>query len=260
MCGTTRSELARTPALLNECPALVLAGGLGTRLRAAFGSGPKCMAPVGGRYFLEYLLAWLRSAGIKELILCVGYKRSQIRNWLGDGSKWGFHVQYSLEEKPLGTAGALKHAARLLTSDVCLVLNGDSFLGVDLREMYRFHRRHGAIATIALARVRNAVRYGTVQLDRRRRIVAFFEKTPGLSKDPAPRGGVQLINGGVYLVKKQLFDAILPAKPISLEKEVFRKLVGGHLYGFITRGYFIDIGVPSDFARAQAELPNRFCT
>lgn len=244
---------------LSLCPAIILAGGLGMRLRAAFSDGPKCLAPIGNRPFLEYLLVWLRSAGVRELILCVGYKRSQIRNWLGDGRKWGFHVQYSLEEKPLGTAGALKHAARLVTSDVCFVLNGDSFLGVDLREMCRFHRAHGALATIAIARVRNAARYGTVQLDRKGGIVAFCEKTPGPGKDPAPRGGVQLINGGVYLLKKQLLDAISSAKPISLEKEVFPKLVGGHLYGFITRGYFIDIGVLADFARAQTELPKRCC-
>jgi D-glycero-alpha-D-manno-heptose 1-phosphate guanylyltransferase len=226
-------------------------------LRATFSGGPKCLAPVGDRPFLVYLLEWLRSAGVTELILCVGYKRSQIRKWLGDGSKWGFHVQYSPEKKPLGTGGALKRAARLVTSDVCLVVNGDSYLGVDLREMYRFHMGHGALATIAIARVQNAARYGTVHLDRKRRVVEFCEKNPGSGKEPAARSHVQSINGGVYLMKKQLFDAVPPAYPVSLEKEVLSKLVGGHLYGFITRGYFIDIGVPADFARAQTELPKR---
>ena len=244
---------------LSLCPAIILAGGLGMRLRAAFSDGPKCLAPIGNRPFLEYLLVWLRSAGVRELILCVGYKRSQIRNWLGDGKKWGFHVQYSLEEKPLGTAGALRHAARLVTSDACLVLNGDSFLSVDLREMYRFHRIHRALATIAIARVGNSARYGTVRLERKGRIVAFCEKHPETVKKATSRRGVQSINGGVYLVKKQLFDAIPPAQPMSLEKEVFPKLVGANLYGFVTRGYFIDIGVPADFARAQSELAKRYC-
>lgn len=258
MHGTTRAGLARTSALLNQCPALVLAGGLGTRLRAAFDSGPKSMAPVGGRYFLEYLLIWLRSAGIRKLILCVGYRNSQICKWLGDGSQWGLHVRYSVEKNLLGTAGALKLAARMMTAERCLALNGDSFLAVDLREMYRFHQSHGALATIALARVRNSARYGTVQLGRNRTILEFREKARKLGNQPAPRGRCQLINGGVYLLEKRFFDTIRPRKASSLEKEVFPPLASGQLYGFVTRGYFIDIGLPADFQKAQTQLPKRF--
>jgi NDP-sugar pyrophosphorylase family protein len=216
------------------------------------------MAPVGGRYFLEYLLVWLRSAGIRELILCVGYRNSQIRKWLGDGRHWGLHVRYSVERNLLGTAGALKLAARMVTAERCLVLNGDSFLGVDLQEMYRFHRSHGALATIAIARVRDSVRYGTVQLGRDGQITAFRQKNTEPGSHPAPRGRFHLINGGVYLLEKRFFGAIPPAKAFSLEKEIIPRLVNRKLYGFVTRGYFIDIGVPADFEKAQVELPGRF--
>jgi len=229
------------------------------RLRAVFSDGPKCLAPIGNHPFLEYLLVWLRSAGVGQLILCVGHKGPQVRDWLGDGRKWGFHVRYSLEEETLGTAGALKHASRLVGSDECLVLNGDSFLDVDLRAMYQFHRLHRALATIAIARVRNSVRYGSVRLDRKGGIVAFCEKDAERVRETTSHCGVQSINGGVYLVKKQLFDTIPSAHPVSLEEEVFPKLVGANLYGFVTRGYFIDIGVPADFAKAQSELPKRYC-
>src|SRR5258708_17243182 len=137
--STLGTRFRPTLARLEMCSALVLAGGLGTRLRSVFDGAPKCMAPVAGRYFLEYLLDWLRSFNIKDLILCVGHKSDQIQNWLGNGSKWGVHVRYSVEEELLGTGGALKLAGKLLSGELCLVVNGDSFLNVDLQEMHRFH-------------------------------------------------------------------------------------------------------------------------
>jgi len=259
MRGTTNSKSTHTSTSLEKCQALILAGCLGTRLRSAFDVGPKSMAPVGGRYFLEYLLDWLRSAGIRELILCVGHKKSQIQNWLDDGREWGLHIRYSVEKKLLGTAGALKLAEKMISGESCFVVNGDSFLGIDLKEMYQFHVKHRSLATIALARVRNSARYGTVQLDRKARIVAFREKSAGASKRGPSSGNLQLINGGVYVLEKQFFDAIPPRKAVSLERDVFPPLVGKNLYGFVTSGYFIDIGVPADFERAQTELPKRFC-
>jgi NDP-sugar pyrophosphorylase family protein len=260
MLKAKRSTHGRVEAPIEGSQALILAGGLGKRLRAAFDTGPKSMAPVGDRRFLEYLLVWLRSAGIKDLILCVGYRKNQIQSWLRDGSDWGLRIRYSEEKRLLGTAGALKQAEEMLSTQNCLVINGDSFLDVDLRKMYRFHQRHDALATIAIARVRNSARYGTVQLDRSEKIVAFQEKrknitTSGRSLSPA---GMQLINGGVYLFQRRFFDSIPARRATSLEKEIFPRLVGGDLYGFVSCGYFIDIGVPSDFERAQTELRKRF--
>lgn len=250
----------RIRRVIENSQALILAGGLGTRLRPVFNGGPKSLAPIGGRLFLEYLLIWLRSAGIKELVLCVGYQKDQIQNWLFDGAKWGLRVRYSVEETLLGTAGAIKRAEKLISMPYCLVVNGDSFLDVNLTEMYRSHVRHRALATLALAHVRDSSRYGIVHLDRLGRVIAFQEKKPNLvGQDDLPlHRQPQLINGGVYLLEKRFFDVIPPLKPISLEREIFPALVGKNLYGFVTDGYFIDIGVPADYERAQSELPTRF--
>ncbi len=102
---------------LKHCSALVLAGGLGKRLRSVYRAGPKCMVPVGGRRFLEYLLLWLRTAGFRDAILCAGYKELQLKHWLGDGSRFGVHARYSVETAPLGTGGALKHAQTLISTE-----------------------------------------------------------------------------------------------------------------------------------------------
>ncbi len=239
----------------NSCPALVLAGGLGTRLREVFSDGPKCMAPVAGRPFLEYLLDLLRSSRTKDVILCVGYKSDQVRTWVGDGSRWGLRVRYSVEKDLRGTAGAVRLAARLIKAQTCIVLNGDSFLEVDLGEMLAFHRSHNALATLALARVPDAGRYGGVRLRRDGRISAFTEKaeTPSVSS----RSKSRLINGGVYMLQRGLVESIPSGKPVSLEKEIFPRMVDGKLFGFVTQGFFIDIGVPSDYVRAQTELAGR---
>lgn len=216
------------------------------------------MAPVAGRPFLEYLLEWLRAAGLRDLILCVGHKKSQIQNWVGDGSGWRLRVRYSGEKKLLGTAGALQNAQKMIRTKSCVVLNGDSFLGVDLRAMRRFHRRRGALATIAIARVRKSARYGAVEIDRRGKITVFREKISGPSLRHAARARRQWINGGVYMLEREFFSAIPAGEPSSLEKDVFPGLVGQKLFGFRTRSYFMDIGIPRDFRRAQAELPGKF--
>ncbi len=242
---------------LDSCPALVLAGGLGTRLREVFSDGPKCMAPVAGRPFLEYLLDLLRSAGIKDVTLCVGYKNDQIRAWVGDGSRWGLRVRYSVEKDLLGTAGAVRLAARLIKARSCIVLNGDSFLEVDLGEMLAFHRSHKALATLALARVPDARRYGGVRLRRDGKISAFLEKAETKLAPASSRSAPRLINGGVYVLQRRFIESIPTEKPVSLEKEIFPRMADGKLFGFVTQGFFIDIGVPTDYARAQTEFARR---
>ena len=238
----------------NEKLAVVLAGGLGTRLRPVYRQGPKSMAPVAGRPFLEYLLLWLRSAGIGRVILCVGYKRLPIERWFGRGKKWGLEIAYAVEQEPLGTAGALKAAEKLINTESFFVLNGDSFLDVDLRAMSEFHHHQNSRATIALAQVKDPDRYGSVSCDPQGRVVGFVEKggAPEDSRD-AP-----YINGGVYLLDRKILKDIPAGRAVSIEKEIFPALVGGDLYGFPASGYFVDIGVPHDFERAQLEFPKRF--
>jgi NDP-sugar pyrophosphorylase family protein len=259
MSNIRNRRLETTGPLIEQTQVLILAGGRGTRLRSAFSEGPKSMAPVAGRHFLEYLLVWLRSAGFKDLILCVGYKKRQIQNWLGDGSRWKLRIRYSEEKVLLGTGGALKNAQDLISSQHCLVVNGDSFVDVDLRRMYRFHLEHHALATVVIARVRDSARYGAVRLNRRQEIVAFREKTasaPNRSEQQTVSRSLP-INGGVYLFERRVFSFIPARTPISLEKQIFPTLIAKRLYGFGTRGYFIDIGMPTDFLKAQTELPKR---
>lgn len=218
-------------------------GGLGTRLRSVVPSVPKVLASVGKRSFLELLIGQLRSQGIRRLVMCTGYMADQIESEFGDGQAWEVAIEYSKEEQPLGTAGAVKRAEKYL-QDVpeFLVMNGDSFLEIDFRNFIDFHRGHDGIATMAVLRVEDASRYGTVDLEVGNRVKGFAEKAsndiPGL------------VNGGVYVFDHAVFQYI-PDPPASIEREVFPRLLACGVYAQEQHGMFIDIGTPSDYARAQ---------
>jgi NDP-sugar pyrophosphorylase family protein len=240
---------------LSDFPVLILAGGLGTRLRSAFDAGPKSMAPIGGRPFLEYLFLQIQRASFRNVLLCVGHGRSQIEQWAGDGSKWGFRIRYSVESEPRGTAGAVKLAAAFIDAEDLMVLNGDSFLAVDLRELVREHLGSEAWATIALVKVRDSARYGTVVVTPQGEIKEFLEKSTTTVSDSC---GWYLVNGGVYVFKRSVLDIVPERKAVSLEREIFPLLLAKGARGFVSNGYFIDIGLPADFKRAQTELPGYF--
>jgi NDP-sugar pyrophosphorylase family protein len=227
--------------------AILLVGGFGTRLRSVIASKPKVLASIGNESFLELLVRHLSSQGIRQLVMCTGYLGEQIETHFGDGTRWDVSIEYSKEETPLGTAGAVKLARRYVQN--CrefFVLNGDSFLEVNFADLIAFHRVHPhTVATVAVIRVQDASRYGTVNTDPTGRINSFAEKTgtavPGL------------INGGVYVFNRAVLDFI-PEGPTSLEREVFPRLLDHGLYASEQRGMFIDIGTPSDYARAQELL------
>jgi D-glycero-alpha-D-manno-heptose 1-phosphate guanylyltransferase len=240
---------------ISEIPSLILAGGLGTRLRPAFAAGPKSIAPIGGRSFLEFLLLQIRRAGFHKVLLCVGYGASQIEEFVGDGSKWGLRVGYSAELEPLGTAGAVKRAASLIDSQHFLVFNGDSFLAIDLQRMVEEHVRSGALATVALAKVHDSARFGNVIVGADGVIEKFVEKRAHQGSNSAD---LRVINGGIYVFSKPVLDLIPEPGAVSLEHDIFPKLLTKGIRGFLTDGYFIDIGLPEDFQRAQAELPKHF--
>jgi D-glycero-alpha-D-manno-heptose 1-phosphate guanylyltransferase len=226
--------------------ALILAGGAGTRLRSVLGDDlNKPMAPIADKPFLEYLIMRLQQQHVVDIVLCVGYKSDLIQSYFGQGDRWGVHLTYSHETEFLGTGGAVKWAESVVHGDAFLVLNGDSFFDVDLGELARFHRSVSATATLALAHVDNAQRYGTVQLDDEYRIVGFAEK------DTGARAG--LINGGIYVLTREVLDMIPHGHIYSLEREVFPALTARNLYGRPFPGFFIDIGVPADYARLQAD-------
>ena len=229
---------------MDDIKAVMLVGGLGTRLRSVVPSAPKVLASIGEKSFLELLVSQLRSQGIRKLVMCTGYLADQIESKFGDGRMWDLSIEYSKEEMPLGTGGAVKLAQGYLQGiPEFLVLNGDSFLEVDFKSLMAFHRGHdGAIATMAVLRVENASRYGTVHVDASGKVKGFAEKTG--SEAPG------LVNGGIYIFSHSVLQQI-PDGPASLERDVFPQLLPQGVYGQEQHGTFIDIGTPADYARAQ---------
>ena len=228
---------------MREMKAVLLVGGLGTRLRSVVSSLPKALASVGSRPFLELLMRQLSSQGIRQLVMCTGYLAEQIEEVVGDGSDLGVTVEYSKESVPMGTAGALKLAQRYVQDESeFLLLNGDSFLEIDFNDLIDFHRKHESVATIAVVPVENATRYGTVQMGSDRRVLGFAEKTG--------QNAPGTINAGVYVLDSAVLAQISDG-PASLERDVFPKLLAQGVYAFEQQGMFIDIGIPEDYARAR---------
>jgi D-glycero-alpha-D-manno-heptose 1-phosphate guanylyltransferase len=224
--------------------AVLLVGGMGTRLRAVVASTPKPLASVGERPFLELLVRQLRHQEIRQLVLCTGYLSHEIEKELGNGRTWDVSIEYSKETSPLGTAGAVRLAEPLLrgVSDF-LVMNGDSFMEMDFRELIAFHHRSGGLGSMAVVRMKNEMRYGTVRVAADGRVTGFLEKSAGDSTG--------LVNAGVYVFSQRIFEH-LPEGQAGLEKDVFPRILDQGLYASEQRGVFIDIGTPEDYGRAQA--------
>lgn len=240
-------EFASRVNELPACPAFVLVGGLGTRLRSAYADGPKALAPVDGKPFLAYLLKQLADAGLTRVVLCVGYRAEQIEQWLGDGTSFGLQISYSREDEPMGTAGALALAySRHARGKRILAMNGDSILQMSLAAMCESHMQRAAEATMALARVPDTSRYGSVEVNGQGWVTCFREKSGPISPG--------FINGGIYLLEPSAIELFPEGRPASLEREVLPVLLSRGLLAFKSDGYFIDIGVPDDLARAQREL------
>jgi NDP-sugar pyrophosphorylase family protein len=202
------------------------------------------MAAIAEKPFLEYLLLQLKSYGVTNIILCIGYRGEFIEEYFGHGAILGLRLSYSCESEPLSTGGALKLAEPLIKTSDFLVLNGDSFFDIDLRALIRYHQSRKARATIALAEVENTARYGSVEINAQGEITCFLEKA---------QKGLGLINGGVYMLSGEVLALIPRGRAVSLEREVFPRLIGHGLYGLSFRGYFVDIGVPEDYLKLQAE-------
>jgi NDP-sugar pyrophosphorylase family protein len=226
---------------IDQITPVILAGGLGTRLRAVIGDIPKVLAPVNGRPFLSYLLDQLIAARFKKVILCTGYKGDMVRDSF-DNFCDGFEIRYSQEDEPLGTGGALRLALDLIQTDWVLVMNGDSFVDMNLRSLVEWHYSKGADASILLLEVPDTGRFGRVTVGKDFGIESFIEK-----KDVHGPGW---INGGIYLVKRNVLGKLPNKIFISLEREVFPDLVSKGFYGYPCSDGFIDIGVPESYQKA----------
>lgn len=227
--------------------AIILAGGFGTRLSSVISDLPKPMAPVRNRPFLDYQLHWLGKHGFEEVIFSTGHLAEKIKARYA-GSFEGIRIRYSHETSPLGTGGALQLSAPLCSEKNCLVLNGDSFFAIDLTDLMQKHQTGNAACTLALREVKDSSRYGSIELDHHHRITAFIEKGKGTSS--------KLINGGVYVMDLEIFKHhVKGLHKFSLETDFFAKKTQELMIkGFPYPDYFIDIGIPTDYERAQHEF------
>ncbi len=219
--------------------AIILAGGFGTRLKSVIADMPKPMAPVQGKPFLEYLIYQLKNWGYRDIVISVGYLKDQIISYFGDGRPWGVSIEYSKEDLPLGTGGAIREAMSKYEDKTYLVLNGDSFYNIDLKSLCDFHRVKSAQATMAAVSVEDALRYGSVTMNDLGEVIGFGEK------QSKAKG---IINAGIYLLTRSVL-ATMPSGTISFEKEILPELIHKGLFGSIQQGFFIDIGLPEDYEK-----------
>jgi mannose-1-phosphate guanylyltransferase len=227
--------------------ALVLAGGEGTRLRPLTYTTPKPVMPLAGRPFLSFMLDWVRSYGVDEVILSCGFMSDGVKRVLGDIYD-GMRLRYVTEEEPLGTAGPVRLAFdEGVLAERLLVLNGDVLTDIDLGAELAQHERTGARATLALYPVDDTASYGVVPTDADGRVEAFLEKAEG--ETPTNR-----INAGAYVIERDVVEGIPPGRAVSFERDVFPELVGHGLYGYLAEGYWIDIGTPDRYLEATWDL------
>lgn len=229
--------------------AVVLAGGFGTRLRPLSCTRPKLLFPICNRPLLDWTLERLAKSGVKEVVLAVNYMSEAFIQRYGNSTR-GIRLFHSREEKPLGTGGPIKKAEGIIGhEEPFLVLNGDILTDFDYMKLMNKHIEKGATATIALHRVEDPSRYGVVELAEKNRVVRFVEK-PSTTKAPS-----NLANAGIYILDPLIFDYIPAGRPVSIEREVFPKLaVERKLYGYDSKGLWIDIGKPEDYLRANKLL------
>ena len=246
--------------------AILLCGGMGTRLRSVVADRPKPMADICGKPFLQYLLEMLRDKGITEVIFALGYMGEMIEEYFQDGSAFGLKIAYSYEEEPLGTGGAIRNALLKILEEEVLVLNADTYFPMDYQGLLRFHQENDGDFSLATRAIEDISRYGAVRRDPAGRILAWNEKLgdggqqPGEgSKQPiegnaqqaasaSPKSLSGEINGGIYVMKKSLI-AEIPEGKQSLEQDCIPKWLseGKRIFGLPFHGYFMDIGIPKDY-------------
>jgi D-glycero-alpha-D-manno-heptose 1-phosphate guanylyltransferase len=225
--------------------AVILAGGLGTRLRGVLPDVPKCMAPVAGLPFLKHVIRYFLSQGIEKFIFSLGYKHELIEQFLNDEFPT-LNYQCAIEEEPLGTGGAIQLACKRATGKNVFIANGDTIFKADLQKAAAFHLKKNTECTLLLKSMKNVERYGTVELDNDYTIKTFREKQFRHSGD---------INAGIYLLNSESFFTKQFPEKFSFEKDYLEKYYPGKkISGMIQEGYFIDIGIPEDYERAQEEL------
>jgi mannose-1-phosphate guanylyltransferase len=229
--------------------AIVLVGGEGTRLRPLTLTQPKPAVPLVDRPFIRYLVDWLGRHGIDEVIMACGFKAEGLRSALGDEVPGGPSIRYIQEDEPLGTAGPIRLAAdQGLLGDRFMVLNGDSLTDLDLTALQRQHEETGAVLTLGLYPVDDPSSFGLVRRDDDGVVLGFLEKPDPDMID------TDEVSAGVYVIERQVIDLIPPGRAVSIEREVFPRLVGQGLYGRRLEGYWMDIGTPQRYLQASWDI------
>lgn len=227
--------------------AIILAGGLGSRLKSVVVNTPKVLSPVAGHPFLYYIIEYLKKQGINHFVFSLGYLANQVVSFLSENYP-NISYQICIEDEPLGTGGGIKNAIKLVSSDDVFVVNADTFFEVPLKEMLLAHISSNSDCTISLKPMTNFERYGRVEIDSMNTIVSFKEKK--FSSEG-------LINGGYIILNKKIFLKISERLPniFSFEQDFLEKNIHSiSIKGFISEGYFIDIGIPEDFKKAQIDF------
>ena len=223
---------------------VILAGGLGTRLRPVIGDTPKCLAPINGKAFIDIQIDYLIKQGFQRFILCVGYKANRVREHIESREKGEFI--FSVESSPLGTGGAIILAMEKIKSKDFFVLNGDSYFPIDLKSLYDFHLKNKPDITIAGKHMENPDRYGIILVNPENRVIGFEEK--GFQNNA-------IINGGVYVISINTLMREKMPEVFSFEKEILqRQYHQKKIYCFPFNDYFVDIGVPTEFHKANQDL------
>lgn len=227
--------------------AIILAGGFGTRLQSVVADRPKPMALVCGKSFLHYIFQYLKHYKIQKVILSVGHKAEIIQEYFGDKYD-NITIDYAIEKEPMGTGGGIRMAMEKCNDKEVLVLNGDSFFNIDLIAFYNFYINQQSDVSLAVRHIEDASRYGTIQLNDFKKINLFTEKTG--------RAMSGIISAGIYIINRKLYLNHTPInKNFSIEKEFFEPNVNVyHLHAYLSEGYFIDIGIPEDYAKAQEDF------
>lgn len=229
--------------------ALILAGGKGTRLRPLTMHTPKPIVPIANKPFLLYQLELLKRADVRDVILSLSYQPQKIEDKIGDGTDYNVRVSYAVEASPLGTAGAYRNAASMI-SETTVVFNGDVLTDIDMNEVIRGHRERQAAATIVLAPVPNPTAYGLVETDKDGRVRRFLEK-------PKPEEVTcDTINAGIYILEPRVLDYVPEGEPFMFEYGVFPKLLEHNepFYSYVWRGYWRDIGTASSYLQANLDV------
>jgi mannose-1-phosphate guanylyltransferase len=228
--------------------AVVLVGGLGTRMRPLTLSAPKPMLPTAGVPLLAHLLGRIRAAGVRHVVLGTSYRAEVFATYFGDGSALGLALDYIVEDEPLGTGGGIRNVASALSEPDVLVFNGDVLSGLDPAEVVRTHRSAGADVTLHLVRVPDPRAFGCVPTSADGQVLGFLEKTDAPPTD--------LINAGCYAFRREVIDSIPVGRAVSVERETFPGLLaaGARLHAHVDASYWLDLGTPAAFVQGSADL------